>query len=370
MTRPSVTWGLRPLGVLRTPRFWRRLAQVVFFAFFVYGGWGSAVAFSSKEARESVVPEGSLVWTQGSLPLLDAYPPSAVCRFTARGRAVSGCIVALLSESLTVAASARVVLPYLLVFVLLSFLVGRLWCGWVCPLSALGDFLNALRRWLGRGFFSVGADWRRKLRGGAYGLFGGTLAVSWLIRPERYKATWQCWLFLPFCQVCPARLACPLVAGAGPTSWGAFTHPVQAVMTVASWAVLGLFAFTFVTARRLWCHLCPIGLATSWFNRGSPLELVKEPTRCNRCGACADACPMSLTHVRDEKEHTVLNSPECILCLRCVEVCPRDDCLTLKFARLPIVKSRFKVTRPPRRVRPRLTREKKEEVREDAPVGV
>jgi polyferredoxin len=340
--------------------------QVGCFAFFVYGGWVAAVAFtSSREAGQSLVPKGSLVWTQGSLPLVDAYPPGAVCRFTGRGRAVAGCIVALLSESLTVAPSARVVLPYLLVFVLLSFLVGRLWCGWVCPLSALGDFLSALRRWLGRGFFSVGFSWRRRLRSGAYGLLSGTLAVSWLIRPERYKATWQCWLFLPFCQMCPARLACPLVAGAAPGSWAAFTHPVQVVMTVASWATLGFFAVAFVTARRLWCHLCPIGLMTSWFNRGSPLELVKEPTRCNRCGACADACPMSLTHVRDEKEHAVLNSPECILCLRCVEVCPRDDCLALKFARLPIVRSRFKVTESPRPAEG-----EREEIREDAPVGV
>jgi polyferredoxin len=346
--------------------FWRRLVQVGCFAFFVYGGWLVAVAFtSSREAGQSVVPKGSLVWTQGSLPLVDAYPPSAVCRFTSGGRAVAGCIVALLSESLTVASSARTVLPYLLVFVLLSFLVGRLWCGWVCPLSALGDFLNALRRWLGRDFFQVGAAWRRRLRSGAYGLLGGTLAISWLIRPERYKATWQCWLFLPFCQVCPARLACPLVAGAGPTSWGAFTHPVQAFMTVASWAVLGLFLVAFVAARRLWCHLCPIGLATSWFNRGSPLELTKEATRCNRCGACADACPMSLTHVRDEKEHAVVNSPECILCLRYVEVCPRDDCLALKFARLPIVRSRFKVAGGARPAQ-----QAEEEVRNDVPVGV
>ncbi len=353
MSRPSIT-------------FWRRLVQVLCFAFFVYGGWLAAVAVSGRATRvsgaeaEPAIPRESLVWTHGSLPVIDAYPPSAVCRFTAKGKAISGCIIALLSESLTMAPSARVVLPYLLVFILLSFLVGRWWCGWVCPLSALGDLFSAVRRWLGRDFTRFTAGWRRNLRVGAYGLLGATLVISWLIRPERYKSTWQCWLFLPFCQVCPARLACPLVAAAPPTTWGAFGHPVQSFFTIASWAVLGLFGTAFVTARRLWCHVCPIGLMTSWFNRGSPLELVKEPTRCNRCGACSDACPMGLTHVRDEKGHTVLNNAECILCLRCVELCPRDDCLALKFARVPLTKSHFKVAGRPQPLAAKEQKEKSE----------
>ena len=335
MKRPTIT-------------FWRRLVQVICFVLFVYGGWVAVVAFRGGEATESAIPKESLVWTEGVPAVVDAYPPSAVCRFTAGGKAVSGCIIALVSESLTLSSSARVVLPYVLVFILLSFLLGRWWCGWVCPLGALGDLLSAARRWLKKDFKHFSEGWRRSLRRTAYGLLGATLVISWLIRPERYKATWQCWFFLPFCQICPARLACPLVAGAAPTTWGAFGHPVQGFFTIASWAVLGLFATSFATARRLWCHVCPIGLVTSWFSRGSPLELHKEATRCNRCGVCSDACPMGLTHVRDEKEHTVLNSNECIVCLRCVDRCPRDDCLSLKFAGLPVVRSRLGPPSPPR----------------------
>jgi len=333
-----------------TITFWRRLTQWVSFALLVYGGWAFAVAFGARHETDSLMPKDSIVWTQGHRPVVNTYLPSAVCRFTARGRVVRGCIIELLSDSLTLAKSMALVLPYLLAFVALSFLVGRMWCGWVCPLGGMGDLLSWIRQKAQARYLRMSARLRSGLRWTNYSLFGATLGISWLIRPERYKATYQCWFYLPFCQLCPARLACPLVAGAAPTSWWEFTHPVQAFFTIASWATLAFFAAAFLSARRLWCHVCPIGLATSWFNRGGALTLTKEAHRCNRCGACADACPMGLTHVRDEKRLTAMNIPECIYCLRCVDVCPKDDCLKLDFLRLPVTRSRLVLRRASKRM--------------------
>lgn len=321
--------------------FWRRVVQAAFFGLFVYGGW-VFVSVTGGLTETGPIPQGSILWTQGHQPMIDAFLPGAVCRFTGRGKAASGCIVELLSEWLTIGRSVRTLLPYLLIFMVLAFMAARLWCGWACPLGALGDTLNWLRVKFRRRSAALSPRLQSALRSTSYSVLGATLGLSLLIRPARFKSTYQCWFFLPFCQICPARLACPLAAAAAPTSWGGFGHAIQAGFTIASWAVLGFFVVAFLSARRLWCHVCPMGLVNSWFNRGGAVVLAKDAMRCNRCGACADACPMGLTHVRDEKDRKNMNVPECIFCLRCVEQCPRDGCLSFRFLGLTVKQSVFK----------------------------
>jgi ferredoxin len=74
-----------------------------------------------------------------------------------------------------------------------------------------------------------------------------------------------------------------------------------------------------------------VGLVNSWFNRGGALELRKRAAKCNKCGSCADACPMGLTAMYLADEDVKYNQSGCIMCLRCVEVCPRDGCLSCSF---------------------------------------
>lgn len=339
--------------------FWRRLTQLAFLVLLVYGG----VIFRAKLIGESVLPPvkppegapsttrfqpGQILWAADDKPVVDSYPPGAACRFNPKGGLVKACIVHFISENLTWRTAFKYFLPHVLFFLLLAFLVGRWWCGWACPLGTIGDVLTWLRMKLGLAYFNASARLRRRLRWGAYGQLGGTFAVSWIIGLKALAPS-QCKFFLPYCQICPARLICPLFGGTAPM-WRDFTNGVAAVFTVTAWVVLGIFMMAFVLGRRIWCHICPIGLMTSWFNRGGGLTLKKREARhCNRCGSCADACPMSLTHVRDAKEPKTLNTPECIFCLRCVESCPRDNCLELSWFGKRLARSSLKC-RPPEKV--------------------
>jgi ferredoxin len=341
MKRPSIT-------------FYRRLSQGVFFLLLVYGG----MLFKKAELGGSFLPplsapvgspststfqRGQILWAADDPPVFDTYPPAAVCRFNPRGGLFKACIVHLVSETLTWRTPFRYLLPHLLVFTLLAFLVGRWWCGWACPLGTVGDVLTWLRRRLGMSYVVTGASLRRALRSTSYGLLLSSLGISWLIgTPAFAQSQYPCSLYLPYCQVCPARLLCPLFGGSVP-GWRDFSTKIAGLFTVTSWAVLGLFLAAFFVGRRLWCHVCPIGLVNSWFNRGSGLTVRKtEASACNHCSSCADACPMGLTHVRTEKEKKVLNDPKCILCLRCVEQCPRDGCLDVRFFGAPLTRSTFK----------------------------
>jgi ferredoxin len=87
----------------------------------------------------------------------------------------------------------------------------------------------------------------------------------------------------------------------------------------------------------------------SWFNKGCGVELHKTAAKCNRCAACAEACPMGLTKMYAARQDLLYNEKSCILCFRCVEVCPRPGCLSAGFFGRKIVESDF--ARPARNIR-------------------
>jgi len=337
---------MRPIGTVR----W--VVQILAFCLIIYGGYVFRGSLGKGILRPLEAPDGSysttrlprssIAWAPGDKPAMDFYPPGGACRFNPGGGLFKACIIHMVSENLTWQTPLKYLTVYLFLFVLLAFLVGRAWCGWVCPLGTMGDLLNALRRrfYVDRVNFSQG--FRKTLRICSYAILLPTLAVSAAIGTPTFSP-YQCYLFLPYCQICPGRLLCPLFGGRSSTV-ADFTNGVTSFFTIASWIVLGLFVAAFFLGRRIWCHLCPIGLVTSWFNRGCPTELRKDPLKCNQCAACSDACPMGLDHVAREKEATVLNDAGCILCLRCVDACPREDCLSLTFAGKRLLRSKYEAT--------------------------
>jgi ferredoxin-type protein NapH len=111
-------------------------------------------------------------------------------------------------------------------------------------------------------------------------------------------------------------------------------------------------AFTFValtvaasfTVRRFWCRFCPTGISLAVVNRfrafrGAPLlHLYKVEEKCTKCGICKRVCPLQVVEVYEKKGGRIETSM-CVLCLRCVEACPYEDCLKLELAGKTLFKS-------------------------------
>ncbi len=346
----------------------RRIVQIISLILIVYGGYllkprpgtywgrheitGNQAVQSGKEV--SLFPQlkapqgrmsttqfsqGSILWPSGKTPVLENFPPGLICRFNPKGGMFKACILHFFNENLSWRTPIKYLLPHIALFMLLCFLLGRMWCGWVCPIGTVGDFLTSLRRKMNIPVRRFSNRMRRSLRSGAYGILAVSLSISAFIGIPKFTR-FQCYWFLPYCQTCPARLICP-VFGLIKPSWKDFSSAISAGFTILAWMILGVFIAAFYWGRRVWCHLCPVGLVNSWFNRGAGVELRKKAIRCNKCAACTDACPMGLTEMYELDKDAIFNQKGCTLCLRCIEVCPQKECLSMSFFGKEIVKSEF-----------------------------
>jgi polyferredoxin len=332
--------------------FWRLVARWTAFVLLVYGAFLVPRPLETGLLPETKAPAGQpsttrfdrtrILWASDDPPRIDAYPPSAVCRFNPRGGMFKACVLHFLSENLTWGTALKYMLPHIVFFTVLAFLFARLWCGWVCPLGSVGDALCWVRKRLGYDHVKFSRRTQRTLMYSNYAILALALGLSLLIflpalgfcRDE---------LFLPYCQICPGRLVFPLFGGTIPV-WRDFSTPIYGVFTVLGWMFAVLFVLAFFTGKNVWCRLCPIGTFTAFFNRGGAAVLHKDQGKCSNCGICAEACPVASARVYDTRKTGDVSHADCILCLRCVELCPKDGCLKFSLFGSTLAESSFKHT--------------------------
>ncbi|MFQ6098965.1 MAG: 4Fe-4S binding protein [Armatimonadota bacterium] len=318
----------------------RRLVQVVCFALLVYGGWlwsrpvGTPLpTIEAGTPNTALYPRDRILWVSGEESVLDVYLPILACRFIARRPLFKSCSLHVLSENITWKTSLKLLIPHIAFLTVLSFAFARGWCGWVCPIGGLIDFMNGLRKLLRIPPMRVGADWNRFLSKLRHFLLWFALAVSALIAiPALGRSGINDSLFLIYCQMCPARLVYPPLGGENPC-WFDTSSGLTVFMTL-----VGCFVLSFVSPR-LWCRVCAIGALISYFNRGGLTALQKRPRKCTFCGTCERVCPMDIKRVHTERKRTLVTDSQCLLCFRCVQECPESACLTGKCAGIKIVES-------------------------------
>lgn len=189
-----------------------------------------------------------------------------------------------------------------------ALVAGRAFCGWLCGLGALQDFV---------------AKWTRKLLGEKRHIRG---KASQTILPLRLPASIDRWLRYAKYLVLMAILVASLYAVYPPLREFC---PARAVFSFKMTALLGLALVVFlvgsVLVERFWCkYFCPLGATLALFNKISPVHLVSSST-CNNCGRCNIECSMDIADVPNN-----LTDTECIRCLECLDTCARDGSLELK----------------------------------------
>ncbi len=189
--------------------------------------------------------------------------------------------------------------------ILFALLLGRVLCGFLCPMGLVQDLVHLLRQKLKiEGFVMTEADYRK------------LVPVKWLLvllMPGAVFAGGN------FCDFCPALAVSPVISGLKVSLY--FSGFMMILVLVGSFF-----------KRRAWCNICPLGLMIGLFHRLSPFRIKKEPTACTECGACYEACPMGIKMIYTEREKTDVTDWNCIMCGECVKCCPEDHALALAFA--------------------------------------
>lgn len=187
------------------------------------------------------------------------------------------------------------VLLAVLPLLLLTVVLGRAFCGWLCPIHFLLEMTDSLRALLIRMGVPVrNFHLQRSTKFAVLGL--GALATAVLgaqIFPIIYP---------------PAVLGRQMFEGIffGSLGGGAVFLLVLAFMEV-------------LLSRRIWCrYLCPGG---GLYALLSPLRIVtikRTPALCDNCADCNEACAFGLSPMTDR------TGIECTSCLECVRACPTD----------------------------------------------
>ena len=172
-------------------------------------------------------------------------------------------------------------------FLLLTTVLGRVWCGWLCPQTVLNDLLDSVIR---RFHKKTPPFFVRLIEHLA------ALSIATLIAIDLF-----CW-FIPLDKV-----------------FTDIRHFSEHPAIITTLLMLSLFNYiNLILVKRSFCRsYCPYGrLQIALMDAGtlnlSFLEEVQD--RCLRCNACVRTCPMGI----DIREGFQI---ECINCGRCIDAC-------------------------------------------------
>jgi len=209
--------------------------------------------------------------------------------------------------------------------VLLTLLLGRVYCSVICPLGVSQDIVARIGK---RGkklpyYFSPAKSW---LRYGVIALFiaamiFGVSAVVSLLDPYGAYGRIAGNLFLPVWQWGNNLLA--LIAERM-ESYAFYTTDVwMKSLPTFIVAVLTLIVVAVLAWRngRTYCNtICPVGTLLGFLSRFSLFQIRFDEEKCNKCNLCARNCKAACIDCNELK----IDSSRCVSCMNCIEKCNRD----------------------------------------------
>ena len=233
----------------------------------------------------------TLVENGGGIPFLSTASLHALCPFggvvTIYQYATVGTFVQKIHESAFV---------LMIIGFVLAFLFGPVFCGWVCPLGTIQEWVAKL----GRKFFKrlynqfIPDHLDKVLRYLRY------LVLAWVVYVTATSGT------LIFAEYDP---------------YFALFNFWSSEVAIGGLIILGATLVLSVFIERPWCkYACPYGAVLGITNIFRLFQIKRAESTCKADGACSIMCPMN---IKVDTIHTVRDH-QCISCLECTSeaICP------------------------------------------------
>jgi len=220
-------------------------------------------------------------------------------------------------------------------FLVLVLLLSKTWCGWLCPFGVVQDWAAAVRKKLAITETRLPWTLSDRIKPVKYVLLIMLLLVPLFIANLKLHPDFS----LLFCQICPAKPLMPLFE-CNPSNLSIdTTNVITLLLTSISVIVAAVMLVGMFCKERFFCLFCPMLALISLFERIGFMRLQKNVDSCIGCGNCQRLCPMDIRTVHLEQVKRDVLTPECLLCMKCVEGCPVDNTLTVKYLNHKLVSS-------------------------------
>jgi polyferredoxin len=191
----------------------------------------------------------------------------------------------------------------ILAFLVMSLLLKKAFCSWLCPVGTLSEMLWKLGRKMFKANIALPRWLDIPLRGLKYLLLGFFVYVIGKMSAE---------MLLDFMQQ-------PYGIIADVKMLNFFRHIGETGIIV-----IGVLMLLSVLIQNFWCrYLCPYGALMGLVAMLSPIKIRRDEEACIDCAKCAKACPSQLPVDRLVE----ISSAECTACMSCVAVCPAENAL-------------------------------------------
>ena len=190
-------------------------------------------------------------------------------------------------------------------FLLMSVLLKKAFCSWLCPVGTFSEFLaDTGRRIFGRNF-RLPRLLDIPLRGLKYLLLGLFVAVIGVMSANALQG----FMATPYGLMVDVKML------------NFFRD-----MSFTAAIVIGILVVLSMLVQHFWCrYLCPYGALLGLASLLSPVKIRRDAQACIDCAKCAHACPAALP----VDKLLQIRSVECSACLSCIAACPAQDALQL-----------------------------------------
>ncbi|MCY6960184.1 4Fe-4S binding protein [Clostridium brassicae] len=192
----------------------------------------------------------------------------------------------------------------LIAVIILTFVLGRAFCGYICPLGSIQSLITKLGKKLNIKQITLNRFFDRILRYAKY-------LVLFVVLFTTYKAGEL--ILRPY------------------DPWATFMHLTSGPEVFEEFLIgLIILIAIFISSlfiERAWCrYFCPLGAALSLTSPLRIFKIKKNNSTCINCKSCTHNCPMGL----EIHSKVSPSSIECISCGECMTSCPINKTLEMK----------------------------------------